>query len=460
VSAVTPHDVMDAAKKYLRPESMTTVVLVPSAIKETEEKAKAHARTAQQRTVIKKTLRNGIRLLITEDKSLPLVSVRVCMMGGLRAEDKKDNGISNLTADMLLKGTSSHTEEQVYSMVESLGGAISTYSSNNTLGLSLDILAKDAKKGFILLGEVLSHPRFDKKKLRVLKERVLAEIGLLEDDIFASTEKRLRAKLFPNSPYGMISKGRRSSVEKITRRQIINFYRSHCVGSNIVVSICGDIDPKKAYKWMRSSLKGVRKKKPPRLKDVKLADIDGAVEVNKKMDKQQAVAMIGFRSAGIKDPSRYPLQILSSAFSGGAGRLYTSIRHKKGLSYTLGAFGMTGMDTGSFIFYAATAPPNIDIVKDEIIAQIKKVCDGGITQEEVDSAKKELIVKHEVALQTAGSFALRTALDELYGLGFDSYRHYPDKIKGLNLQEVIQAANRYFTLNSCVISITIPKNDD
>ena len=457
ISSVTPSQIMDVAERYLTNENMITTILIPSAIQKVEPQARPKPEAASARTVIKKVLRNGIKVLICEDKTLPLASVRISVKGGLRAEDREDNGISNITAHMLTKGTTSRTEEQIFSLIESLGGSLSAYSGNNSLGLSLDLMSKDIRKGIELLGDILTRPAFDKDKFKILKKDTLARIELVDDDIFASTEKRLRERLFPGHPYGMLSIGSPHSINKISRREILDFYKSHCVGPNIVISICGDLDPHQAYNWIASSFNGIRKKTDAELKEIKLEDLKGAIEIEEKMDKEQAAVMIGFKSAGFDNPDRYPLQTLSSVFSGGAGRLFANIRQQKGLAYTLGTFGMTGVDTGTFIFYAASSPEKIGLVRDEIISQIKLVCQGDITQQEIDSAKKTLIAKHQIGLQTAGSFALQTALDELYGLGHDNYLHYSEKINSSSREQIIQVANKYFTLEDCVISVTVPK---
>jgi zinc protease len=206
-----------------------------------------------------------------------------------------------------------------------------------------------------------------------------------------------------------------------------------------------------------SKFNGIKNRLAPAVKDIKPAAIPDRIEIKNVMDKEQAVVMVGFRSAGLSNPDRYPLQILSSIFSGGSGRLYTNIRQDKAMAYTLGTFGMIGIDAGSFIFYAATRPEDLDSVKDEIIKQIKRVCDGDITDEEISSAKKSLVAKHRLNQQSVGTFAAETALDELYGLGYDNYARYPENISKVSREELIQAANKYFTLKNCVISTTVPK---
>jgi len=458
IKAVTAQDIMDVAKRYLTKDNMTTTVLVP---REAEGLEKPHEVLGPlQRTTIEKTLRNGIRVLVTEDKTFPLTSISINMRGGLRAENGQINGISRLTASMITKGTSSRSEEQIFTLVESIGGSLSSYSGNNSLGLSMDVLSKDTKRAVELLADIVTNPAFPDDKLRILKADTLAQIALIKDDIFSSTKKRLMEKLFSGHPYGMLATGTADKIQKIRRKDIYNFYKRYRVGSNIVISVCGDVDADTVIDQVAWDFRRIKKGKPPAVSDIKLHVMPLQVQVRETMDKEQAVVMIGFRSAGLYSPDRYALQILSSLFAGGGGRLFADLRQEKGLAYTLGSFGMTGIDTGSFIFYAAASPENIEVVKDGIISQIRLVCDGDVTDEELDAAKKVLLFKHQVGLQTAAAFSQRIALDELYGFGYDFYKKYIARIEGFTREDIIQVANNYFTIGSCVVSITTPYKNE
>ena len=456
INSVTSDDISSVARKYLNKNNMTKVLLVPSDLAQAD--ISTQAVVFPKRFVKKTILRNGVRVLLSEDKTLPLVSIRVCFKGGLRTENHQDNGISNLMAQMLLKGTGGRSEEEIFSLVESIGGTITAYSGNNSFGISLDIMSKDIKKGIETIGDILTRPVFPKGKLRMLKEDILAQIDIMDYDVFVATRKRLKKRLFASSPYGMISAGSRRSVSNISRRDIIKYYRTYCVGYNAVISICGDIDSNMVSRLASSKFKGLKRRRPPANDRLELLTLDGREEVKESMDKQQAVVMAGFRSAGVVNSDRYPLQILSSIYSGSSGRLYENIRDEKGMAYTLGTFGMTGMGTGSFIFYAATALENIKYATDEIFSQIDAVNKGGITEEELDSAKKSLIAQYQIGLQPAGAFALKVALDELYGLGHNHYLLYPETIGKISKEAVTQISNKYFNPNACVVSTTVPKD--
>lgn len=457
INSVTDQDIIDVANRYLINNNMTTVMLIP------KDKTSGAEDNTKKEKLVKETVRyeceNGIRVLLTEDNSLPLVSININMRGGLRSETESNNGISKLTASLLTKGTKEHSEEQIFELVETMGGSLSSYSGNNSIGISLDLLSKDTDKGLELLAEIITAPEFPKDKLEILKNDTLDEIDLIYEDIFASTNKRLKEKLFGNHPYGMLNTGTPEIVKNITHRQITSFYDKLAVGSNIVISIYGNIDIENVKKIIANKFKKIKETPPVVIEQIDLPKVPAQIQIIHKMDKKQALVMIGFRSAGIDNKDKYPLQILSSFYSGIGGRLFEDIRQKKGLAYTLGTFGMTGIDTGTFIFYAATSPDKTEMIKDKLIDEIELVLNGKITYEEINAAKKNLLFSNEVNLQSSSTISQRIGLDELYGLGYDNYKQYPELINNVSREEVIQAANKYFTIGNCVISITIPEND-
>jgi zinc protease len=291
----------------------------------------------------------------------------------------------------------------------------------------------------------------------VLKKDILAQIELADNDIFTVTEKELRAALFKNSPYSMSRLGTADSIDTITRKDIIRFYREHSQGSNMVISVCGDVDKDKVSSLIESRLRGIGNKTFPKPGMLKSAQLEGRIDVTSIMDKEQAVVMAGFKTPGVTCKQRYPLQVLSSIFQGSGGRLFENIRQDKGLAYTLGVFGMAGMDEGSFIFYAAVSPDNVDTVTEKIMNEINSVNSGNIIADDITAAKKSLISQYHTGLQTAGEFAQKTALDELYGLGYDNYLSYPETIQSITLNDVISLSNKYLNPALCVVSKTIPK---
>ncbi len=457
IENVTADDITEVASKYLTEENMTIVGLVPEGYEGEKGMEPTLIEEAEKPQTIKKVLPNGLVVLITENHTNPVCSIIVSIKGGLRAEDAKCNGISNLTISTMPKGTSRYKKDQLTDYIESLGVQFAPYSGNNSFGYIMNFMSKDSEKLIDLLAHILLHPTFPEEEVDIVKSDALAGIELIRDDIFKYTNLLLRKSLFQKHPYRLISIGNKESVSGISKADLIDFHKKFCVAKNTVISISGNIDEENVFKILEDKFENMPEGEIFQVEQIKLDTAHLPIKTVEHMDKRQAVVMIGFKGSSLYNEDRFPLQLLSSLFSGGSGRLYSQIRQKEGLAYTLGTFGMVGLDTGAFIFYAATTPQNANHVKTSIISQIQQISAGKITEEEISAAKKSLVTKYQLSIQSNGGFALQTGLDELYGLGYDYHIHYPDVINSISKKDLIIAAKKYFKLNKSVTVITRPE---
>src|SRR6185295_3025134 len=99
-------------------------------------------------------------------------------------------------------------------------------------------------------------------------------------------------------------------------------------------------------------------------------------------------------------------------------RLFVRIRENLGLAYYVGAQNFLGLEPGYFAFYAGTAPEKADLVEFELLKEAESLRVGGLTETELQRAKAKLVGQKKIARQDLGAYAMSTALDELYGLGF------------------------------------------
>ena len=106
---------------------------------------------------------------------------------------------------------------------------------------------------------------------------------------------------------------------------------------------------------------------------------------------------------------------------------------------------MPGLIPGYFAFYAGTSPNEIQRVRDEMWQQIQILADKGITQQELKRAKAKLLGQKKIARQSLGSLATQCALDELYGLGYMNQFEEEQAIESVQIEDVQQAAAKYFT---------------
>ncbi|MFH1381231.1 MAG: pitrilysin family protein [Candidatus Omnitrophota bacterium] len=433
------------AKKYLNPNAMTASILYPRSFAENVSPDKVFSSEALLPE--KHVLSNGIRVILKEDHRLPKISIVSAFLGGLRAETEENNGISNLTSSMLLKGTKNRKEAQIREVIENSGGTISSFSGNNTFGVSLELLTETKNNALDVLHDVIVNPIFPEEEIVKQKEKIIASIQAESDDIYSEGFLKLRKELFGSYPYSMRTLGKKTTLENLTRRDIQKFHKTFCTSQNMVLSIVGDFESQTMLKRLEDLFSDVNKN----ALDFKWQAFRPSSGIKKEMfemPKEQSLATIGFIGTTLKNSDRNCLDVLSSILSGEDGRLFSSIRDTQGMSYALGSFSQPGVDTGFFAAFAATDAEHLEKVKNVLLEEFKRIRSGKISEEEVQLSKTSLIGGQRIQLQSFGAFAYQMALDEIYGLGFDYYRDYANRISLIGREDIIKTVKKYIDFNN------------
>jgi len=450
---VTLDDIKRVAAHYLTNENLTVVSLNPkgSLLAKTEA-----AKPVGVGEVQKFELSNGLRLLVRQDARLPLVAIGAVFRSGLLAETPQTNGITRLMAKVLLKGTKTRTAEQIANQIEAVGGSISSEAGNNSFAVSLDITKPDVKLGVELLSDVLLNATMPEEAIAREKEVQIAAIKQDEEQLTTVARNILRQALFTQHPYALRANGSVDSIQRLTRKDLLEFRDRYVVAKNGVIFVFGDVKAAEVKQLFEQALAGM---KPGTLA---LTDAHPAAPLNKietvesRKEKAQGVIMVGYRGADIFSPDRYPLQLIDEASSDLGSRFFVRIREQMGLAYYVGANQMEGLVPGLFAFYLGTDPQKIEPVKTALLDEIHKLATDGLTNEELARAKKKVIGQQEIANQSNDSFGYQCALDEIYGLGFNYYKSLEHGVEAVSLDDIKRVAAKYFRDQPYVLATVRP----
>lgn len=456
ISSVTKEDVRTAANRYLREDGLTQALVLPAG--DGPKGTVMEPAPAADIPIRKEVLPNGLRLLFRPDSSKQTVSLTAAIAGGVAVEDEKNNGISHMVSRMLLKGTSSRTEDRIVGSIERLGGRIEPFSGFNSFGINIEVLKEDLQEAISILGDVLTGPVFPEKEFDLERSLALASIIQDEDDIFSHGSDVLREELFRGSAYALRHIGRAPSVSDLKRSDLAAFYGRYGVTGNTVISICGDIDADGLLPRIEAIFKSMRVG-PSALRPGKSVEpLDGIRVRPVEMDRSQSLVMFGFRSADIGNRDRYAMDVLASVLSGHSGRMFDRLRARSALAYALGCVNRPMLDAGYMLFYAATTKEGIPLAERSLLDEINLVRKADIGREELDSSKKELCLARKEARQTNAFFSMETAVQELYGLGADNVYNYEKEVGAVTSEDVKRCAGLYLDPASyCEVTIT-PKD--
>jgi zinc protease len=478
VQELTPDRLRAACARYLVSSNLTLATLMPEAdAKKGDKKGRliAAAREEEQGTsrryahavlkpgrdeVVRHVLPNGLRILVRRDQTVPIVAFRAVWVGGLRYEDTRTNGINNLVASLITRGTSTRTGEEIVREVEGMAGSIGGFSGRNSFGVRAELLSRNWERGLDILADCIQNPEFPAEELEKERRQVLDELHAQEDNLSSVAFRLFSETLYKKHPYRLDALGSATSIGGLSRKMLVDYYQRHFRVGAMTIAVVGDVDPPRLIEKL-TGLFGEgdpAPKEPPRVaREDLLARPKGTVEVFRYLSRQQSHMVVGFPGTTIDDPDRYPLEVMATILSGQGGRLFVELRDKRGLAYRVNAFSLEGIDPGYFAVYIACSPENLPAAIAGIREELQKIVEEPVPAAELDRSKKYLVGTHEISLQRRAALASTLAFHESYGLGYDEYRRYSAGILAVDAASVQRIAREYLNWDFAVVATVKPE---
>jgi len=317
-------------------------------------------------------------------------------------------------------------------------------------------LSSDFAIGLDLLADVVLNPRFPEEAFEREREVQIANIQARKDDLLKSASVAMRRTLFGNAGYGLDTLGTEETVTTMKASDLKAHHQKFAVPNNCVLAIYGDVkatDVKAAVEkafanWQKAEIPG----------SSALAPRPSTLSrVEETRDKKQAVMVVGFPGTTLHSEDRYALEMIQEACSDLGSRLFMRVREQMGLAYYVGAQHFPGVSPGYFAFYVGTMPEKVDLVEKELLREAELLRAEGLTEAELKRAKAKIIGQKKISRQDLGPLASATALDELYGLGYQHIDAEDALYEAVTLEQVKAAANKYLKPEAVVIAVIKPE---
>jgi zinc protease len=474
VSQVTQEDIIRVARRYFNNTNLTAGFLLPKgnvSISENEiaeianssakalEKELSQLSFGSESNVKRVQLDNSITVLIKENHSVPLFAARAAFLGGVRFEDKSSNGVFNFISDMLTRGTSQRSAEDIAREIESIAGSVKGFSGRNSFGVTVEALSRNFDKAMDILADVILHPSFIPEEIERARRDILSDINREGDNPLRVTINLFLSTLYREHPYGFNVLGTKETVNKITRDDLTKFYKKYAHPENLVIAVVGDVNERDVLRTIEKYFGTLKKGGflPPQVKAEPSPD-KIRTDVLKQKDKAQTHIILGFQAPTLRDRDQYPFEVLNAILAGQGGRLFTELRDKKSLAYSVTSFLNFGLEPGFFGVYIGSAPEKESQAIQGIKEQLNILLKDGIADDELKRAKNYLVGNFEIGLQQNSSQAGKIAFDELYGIGWEEYTRYPAEIYSVTKEDVMRVVRKYIDLDKYTLVIVRPEN--
>ncbi len=458
IRRVTAADVRRVAAAYFRPEQLNTAVLGPPAVAATTAGQTAE-QLAGSGQIVSRRLANGLLVLVQEAHHSPTVSLLAGFKGGVRYETDGTNGLSNLMAAMLTRGTDNRTDQEIATSIDEMAAVLAPFSGRNTFGLQAQCTSDSLPAVLEIFADCLMHPSFPPQQFERQRQLTLAAISARSDDVNAVAFDLLASHLYQTHPYRMPQMGTAATVAALSREQLVQFHSRYARPNGMVLAILGDVEAAEATELVAAQFAdfAIGEIMPPPIAQ-EPPQHQGTVKTVPR-DQEQAIIVYGFPGPTITCEHRYARDVMTAVLAGmpvPGGRLHDALRGAE-LVYATWAYAMPGIDTGHYIIYAATQPQKVAETRATIEKVIAELATAGPSAEELARGKSMAIAAHQLSIQSNLDRAQTIALDELYKLGFDNYLQYAENIEPVTTEQVRQVAAQLLDIDTATVIVTEPK---
>ncbi|HMC28664.1 MAG TPA: pitrilysin family protein [Verrucomicrobiae bacterium] len=398
-------------------------------------------------------LSNGVVLLLMEQHEVPMVSFSVLISAGSTSDPKGKEGLASLTSELLTRGTTTRSAEQVASEVDFLGGALHFSTGLDFTSGGAEFLAKDTRAGVELLSDVLLNPAFLEAEVTKRIAQSVDELKQEKDEPQTVITNYFHAFLFGDHPYGRAIDGDERSVAAIKRDDIAQFYRTHYTAQNIRISAVGDFSTPEMERLLSERFSGRAKSResarlnlPPHapVKGRKLLLVD-------KPDATQTFYAIGNVGIARTNRDRVAIQLVNTIFGGRfTSILNDELRVSSGLTY--GARSQFGryLQPGPFAISSFTQNSKTAEAIDLTLSVLKRFHENGLTDEQLKSAKAYIKGQFPPQIETSDHLAaLLTQLD-FFGLDAREINDLFAQIDAVTVEDSRRIIQTYFPAEDLV----------
>ncbi len=459
---VSREDIRDVARRYLLMDRLNIAVVKPDTSKEMTARAERVAnRHAAPLPVRLQELKNGLKILIKKDSSLPLVTLKLYGLGGLMLEDLGKPGLSSFTASLLTAGTKTRNKRQIAQAIEGAGGILENRSDSNTYHLSIKVLKEDFVPALTILADLVQNANFPQAEIEKRRQETLLAIKKLDENWQSEVMRLFKQDYFQQSSYKNERLGTPESVQAFSRDDVLAFYRRMVNPHHSVLAVYGDVDEKQAFAMAQKRFESWN---APIVALTKIPDethpLEPDLTVEKKNDKTSCALFIGTGGLSLDDPRRPVLDVLDAVISGAGypgGRLFEALRGgKEDLVYVVGAFPFLGKGAGFFGVITQTTMKNLNKVQEIVLSHLKRLTEETVPDQEVRNAKDMIKTMHQLGLETLDAQAQSAALNEALGLGWDYDQKYTQLIEAVSTEEIGKLAQDLFS--KTLIARTVPEH--
>jgi zinc protease len=412
--------------------------------------AQARPRRPFEETVRHRTLANGARFFVVENRFNPTLALSGSLRAGRLFAPADRRLIASIAAGELMKGTARRTKLQLAEDLEARAASLS-FSSDASDPVGVDVsgaaLSRDADRLFEALVEVLRSPIFPADELDKEKKRLVGAIRQQQEQTSLRAFEAAMRRIYPASHplHRLTGEERIAKVEGLDRTALEAFYRERYGAGSLALVVVGDVDAEKTLDRLEAGF-GSWPPGPPT--DVPIPAPPSAapgpetVRIPDKANADVVLAMPSDLTRG--DPEFLPCSLANAALgqSSLTSRLGVRVRDTEGLTYGIHSSFSASHVAGPFAVSLTVKPDSRDAALAATLEEVRKYVAGGMTEKELAEEKSSRIGRFKVDLGSNAGIAQALDAAIYYGFGVRYLDDFPSKVAAVTKEQADAAFAR------------------
>jgi predicted Zn-dependent peptidase len=380
----------------------------------------------------RKVLKNGMTLIF-EKRDLPVVSVVIAVRSGGINEKPSEKGISHFIEHMLYKGTPTRNSRKIAEEIEKNGGEFNGFTDETITAFYCKMPNKHLSLALDVLTDIVKNPLFDAKELEKERKVIFEEVKMRKDTPHIYVLDNLQSELYSGT-LGLNLIGDYKTMGEINRDKMIKKFEQIYQPNNMILGIVGDANFEEVVNFAETNF-GNKKGSIPQIN----FSLKNSSRIEKRKGIDQANLAFAYHVPLAKDKRSYAALVLETLMAGGmSSRLFSEIRDKRNLAYSVKGDSNINRDYAYNAIYVGTTKENVEKVKEIILKEFKEVSEA-LTEKELSQVKEQLIGNYKISMEDSQAQLINLLTYEIEGNAKEFYNFERD-IKAVKLSDVKKMA--------------------
>jgi len=379
------------------------------------------------------SISNGLTLIVEPMADVQSAAFSLLIPAGSNYDPPHRAGAAAVLCDWMLRGAGSRDSRQLSNELDNLGLQRNEGVGNSHISFTGATLAESLPQALRLYADIVQAPRFPPDQFEAARVGVEQSLRAIEDEPRQKIMVELRRRCY-ESPWGIPSEGTLEGVENLTA-EVVRTHFERCAGPrDAILGIAGKVDVAASIALVEDLFGGWKAKPAPKFE----TGSRGPSQDHIKHESTQTQIGIAYDSVAYRDAGYYAAWAAVSVLSGGmSSRLFTEVREKRGLCYSVFAMLNCLRDQGRVLCYAGTTSERAQETLDVTLQELQRLKEG-ISEDELERckarAKSSLIMQQESSSSRASSIAR-----DWYHLGrVTTLGEVRDKIDALTVDALLE----------------------